>query len=390
MGRQPMTGPNSATHTATATEDSSQFGLHAFWYIACESHELTASQPLARTILDERIVLFRDEHNQAVALRDRCMHRSAPLSKGSVRDGCIQCPYHGWTYNTQGQVVSVPCEEEDPTAIRGHQKRFDGVKRNAVRHDVCEQENYVYVRLHQDHPSGKAKKNPSDPVSTAGADSILPFSMPCHKKPGYKHVRLQNRFDNSVVNCAENFIDIPHTVFVHPGIFRKSRRQKITATASLSKGQVHVTYKGETDNLGWFRIFLNPSKAPIEHEDHYIMPNVTMVEYRFGPKRHLFITSQSVPINDSQSLVYTDLTFDYGIWTWLASPIIRWQGQKVIDQDVEILAQQMENIKRYGDSFAHTAADTIHLYVEQIWNELLHQRDPRLLDERTKTFSFWV
>ena len=40
-------------------------------------------------------------------LRDRCMHRAAPLSKGRVEGGCVRCPYHGWLYDAAGDVVEV-------------------------------------------------------------------------------------------------------------------------------------------------------------------------------------------------------------------------------------------------------------------------------------------
>jgi vanillate O-demethylase monooxygenase subunit len=48
------------------------------WYIAAWSDEI-ASRPLARRILGEPIVLFRDSAGAVVALQDRCCHRGAPL-----------------------------------------------------------------------------------------------------------------------------------------------------------------------------------------------------------------------------------------------------------------------------------------------------------------------
>ena len=99
-----------------------------------------------------------------------------------------------------------------------------------------------------------------------------------------------------MTSCVENFIDVPHTVFVHPGIFRVAR----------DGGRVEVTFLGETENLGWFRRFLNPRGGVIEHVDRFFAPNLTSVEYRFGPRRHLFITSQSVPVTPDRTRVATD------------------------------------------------------------------------------------
>ena len=67
----------------------------------------------------------------------------------------------------------------------------------------------------------------------------------------------------------ENFIDIPHTVYVHPGIFRNERRQEIEVDIVRKDGAVKATYRNETDNLGWFSRFLNPGGHEIVHTDDF-------------------------------------------------------------------------------------------------------------------------
>ena len=43
---------------------------------------------------------------------DRCSHRLAPLSEGRVTKGCLECPYHGWSFDGAGKCVRVPQQEE--------------------------------------------------------------------------------------------------------------------------------------------------------------------------------------------------------------------------------------------------------------------------------------
>ncbi len=51
----------------------------------------------------QSFVMFRDAQGVAGALRDRCPHRFAPLSRGRVRaDGRLECPYHGWHFDREG------------------------------------------------------------------------------------------------------------------------------------------------------------------------------------------------------------------------------------------------------------------------------------------------
>lgn len=324
-----------------------------FWYVVAESHELRGERALSRRVLGEWLAIFRGADGRPAALQDRCKHRNGRLSKGTVKDGCLACPYHGWTYDPEGQVVAVPAEGPAFKATGG---------RRGQCFEALEQDGFVYVRL-------------------AKSDTA-PFAMPHYGERGWRSVRLQNRFENDVTNCAENFIDVPHTVFVHPGIFRRSRAQKIRAVVRRSAGEVHARYLGETDNLGWFRWFLNPDGKEIEHTDSFYMPNVTQVIYKFGPRRVFIITSQSVPCDEGETLVYTDLTFDYGFWNLFAPPIVRWQSQKVIDQDLVALASQREVIDKYGRDFSNTSADVIHVFVESIRDALAEGKDPRELADR--------
>jgi phenylpropionate dioxygenase-like ring-hydroxylating dioxygenase large terminal subunit len=38
----------------------------------------------------------------------RCPHRLVPLAAGAVVDGRLQCPYHGWRYDSEGRCVDIP------------------------------------------------------------------------------------------------------------------------------------------------------------------------------------------------------------------------------------------------------------------------------------------
>ncbi len=336
-----------------------------YWYIVAESSELTADVVLSRAVLGEWLAVVRGEDGKPVAFRDRCMHRAGRLSKGRMcKPGQLQCPYHGWTYDSTGELVAVPAEGDS------FQKKSS---RRLTVFRTCEQEGYVYVQL-----------------SDRDVAQKVPFAMPKYQAPGWKSVRLQNRFRNNVTNCVENFIDVPHTVFVHPGIFRTSRRQRVEATVRRTRGEVHVEYRGETDNLGWFKRFLNPRGGQIEHSDHFYAPNITSVYYKFSEGREFFITSQSIPCEHDQTLVYTDLSFNYGFWTRFAAPFVRWQGQQVIDQDIVALNDQMDVIDKYGDHFANTSADIIHVYVESIRKLLEKDGDPESMRDKSQDIAFWV
>lgn len=89
------------------------------WY-AVAAVDQTSDGPLSVDIRGNAYVIWRGADHQLIAALDRCTHREARLSQGTVNGGCLQCPYHGWTFGDEGRCVDVPSSGEDsaipPTA----------------------------------------------------------------------------------------------------------------------------------------------------------------------------------------------------------------------------------------------------------------------------------
>lgn len=315
--------------------------LPQFWYVLAESHEVTSHSVLARQVLDEWLACYRDEGGKVVVARDRCIHRCAKLSAGSVKEGKLSCRYHGWVYGSEGKVVSIPVE--------GGEQAANNRKVRAKTYKVVEQEGYVYVCL---EPGIHTPPHP-----TALSDIAMTLRG---------NVRLQHKFNNSLANCVENYIDVPHTAYVHHGVFRKPKGEMLRTTVSRNQGAVHITYHGERVNLGSFSFFLNPKGEEIEHSDHFYAPNITSVHYLLPCGYRYCITSQSIPVTEMETMVYTDISYDFGIWTDLARLMVARQARIVIAQDIDILDEQGRNIEKYGEKFFPTSADTIHTLTSEI------------------------
>jgi phenylpropionate dioxygenase-like ring-hydroxylating dioxygenase large terminal subunit len=74
--------------------------------------------PIALEVLGEKYVIWKAPGGNMSegwsVMRDMCPHRLAPLSEGRVDavSGCLECPYHGWQFNTQGACTKIP--QQDP------------------------------------------------------------------------------------------------------------------------------------------------------------------------------------------------------------------------------------------------------------------------------------
>ena len=55
------------------------------------------------------MLVVRGEDGELRAFRNVCRHRAARLREGRGDCGkAIRCPYHGWTYRTDGRLIGVP------------------------------------------------------------------------------------------------------------------------------------------------------------------------------------------------------------------------------------------------------------------------------------------
>jgi phenylpropionate dioxygenase-like ring-hydroxylating dioxygenase large terminal subunit len=80
--------------------------LANFWYpIAVAAH--VTDQPVAATLLDQKLVIYRSAQSVVVA-DNLCLHRGVPLSMGWCEEGQIVCKYHGFRYDGEGQCVNIP------------------------------------------------------------------------------------------------------------------------------------------------------------------------------------------------------------------------------------------------------------------------------------------
>lgn len=318
--------------------------LRDYWYVACTSDELGAAKPLGRTILEENLVLYRGEDHQPICFVDRCLHRNAQLSEGFTKGGCLVCPYHGWTFDRSGSCVRIPTEGPEP---RRHPKK------QLAAFPVREQEGLVWVYMGDSARSGERE----------------PYRMPRCGEAGWTTYYMVTPFDGDVTDCAENFMDVPHTVTVHAGWFRSEVKKKVEAVVERTEDSVLVTYHLEDDAIGFTKYLLNPSGEPTVHTDNFYMPNVTRVDYSWAGKRAFIICSQCTPVSPLKTMVYTAITFRLGLgglFDRVMLPALRWYTRQVIQQDVDIMANQTRSVRRYGKSFMNAEADLHHVFIESL------------------------
>lgn len=327
--------------------------LRENWYIAGLARELSvsSSRPLSTVLYETPLVIYRDEKGKLQAALDRCLHRGAKLSEGTCVQGRLRCPYHGWTYGADARLCDVPSEgqEKAPPKTRWALPTFP----------VFEQDGVIWVWMGEKAPP-----------------SLPSWRFPYAEDPEWTGYFMVTDFHNEVTHLVENFMDVPHTVFVHDTWFRKRREIKVPITVQLQRSRVLVTYEQPDDNIGFSAKVLNPSRAPMSHTDEFIFPNITRVDYRFGDRGYV-INSQCTPLGRYHTRVYTWISYRLfeGTIGRVANRVLlramQFYTRQVIEQDVEIMKNQGTNLQRLdeqgaGSPFRSTAADELHLAVERL------------------------
>lgn len=88
-------------------------GLKEYWYPALEAKKVK-NKPVGLKICGVDLVFYRGQHGEVSCLWNVCPHRGGSLMHGDCHyPGTISCPYHGWTYDGDGNLLAVLPEGPD-------------------------------------------------------------------------------------------------------------------------------------------------------------------------------------------------------------------------------------------------------------------------------------
>jgi phthalate 4,5-dioxygenase oxygenase subunit len=85
--------------------------IRSYWLPILLSRELEADgRALRLRIMGEDLVTFRDTNGNVGVLDELCAHRGASLYYARNENCGLQCVYHGWKYDVNGQCLETPNE----------------------------------------------------------------------------------------------------------------------------------------------------------------------------------------------------------------------------------------------------------------------------------------
>ena len=163
----------------------SSFPLNAWYACACDVE--VKNELFARTVCNQKLVMYRKLDGSVAILEDACWHRLLPLSKGRLNGDEVTCGYHGLVYNADGRCTHMPSQETiNPSAcVRSY--------------PVVEKHRFVWVW----------------PGEAALADPALVPDLHWNDDPAWAGDGKMIRVACDYRLVLDNLMDLTHETFVH-------------------------------------------------------------------------------------------------------------------------------------------------------------------------------
>jgi phenylpropionate dioxygenase-like ring-hydroxylating dioxygenase large terminal subunit len=160
------------------------------WFRIAYSHELTLKKVLSLYYFGKDLVIFRTEDGTACVMDAHCPHLGAHLGYGGkVKGETIQCPFHGWCFDSNGHCTDIPYTNKIPS------------KAQIQTWSVREVNGLIFVYY---HAWGEAPTWEIPDIPEYSSSEWMPF------RPTY-----QWKLRSHIQELGEQIVDIAHLPTVH-------------------------------------------------------------------------------------------------------------------------------------------------------------------------------
>lgn len=234
-------------------------GFAKIWTPVTLATNLRQNKLLPFELASTKIVLFRDPDGTPRALVDQCPHRGVALSLGKIAgDGCIECPFHGWRFDGEGNAREVPWNP-DAKLENLHAQPIPVLERAGLI--------WVYTDL--------GVKAPHEPEIS---DLLL--------REGTRVTTVEIDWKTHWTRAMENMLDWPHLPFVHA---------KTIGRGMLPKAKARMDVHWEPTSWG-AHSSISIEDKPQEGALDFRWPNMMNLLIPM-PENRLVLMSACVPVN---------------------------------------------------------------------------------------------
>ena len=247
------------------------------WYVLGLSDEVGA-EPVGVHALGQDFVLFRDTDGCVHCLSDVCVHKGGSLCRGAVVDGTIQCPYHGWRYNGDGECVLIPSLGQDGKIPK--RARVDA-------YPTAERYGWIWAFLGELDDAERPPLPDFFPELDTG-------------KGEWRFNRGKAQFQCNWVRAIENGVDRTHAVFVHTDFGNPERTVPAPYEVEEDAHSLYVRGVGKPLNKrGKWRDAIPDKRSDRENEVRIYVPAPSIrIQMHMQPPKSQIIVTAYTPIDE--------------------------------------------------------------------------------------------
>jgi len=319
------------------------------WY-AIELGSAVSDLPVKVPVDGHDLVLYRSSDGSVHAQSDLCVHRGGSLSGGRVVDDCLECPYHGWRYDSDGRCVKIPANRPDAPIPR--KARID-------TYPCVERYGFVWAFL------GDAAESERPPLPEL--DGLDP--VPGARRKGCRAVSGTFEWRANYDRVLENAVDIAHTPFVHAGSFGnpdKPEIQDFQLERKIEDGHLaSVTASVDLDPPSpsgiWARVYRTKGeRPPVRATTGFYPPNVSLLIVR-PPLGEIRIYTAAVPIDEHRTISKFCMLRNFFTGKWADRDSLR-RTLKIFHEDRPTVEGQRPELLPFDlAAELHVKSDSIQL-----------------------------
>ncbi len=246
------------------------------WYVVLESAEVK-NEPVGVTRMGEKLVFWRDGDRKICVAADRCPHRGVAFSAGKVSDGHLQCPFHGFEFDSSGKCVLIPAMGRN------------GAITNAMRvntYPTYEAHGFIWLWWGQNAPA-----------------DLQPPQFFDNLDDTFVHGSSRDPWNAHYSRVIENQLDVVHLPFVHGRTIGRGNRTVVDGPVVEWQGDkmlyTFVYNRLDDGNPPKRSSQMQPKPKTSQHLE-FIFPNV----WQNYINDRIRVVAAFVPVDEEHTLLY--------------------------------------------------------------------------------------
>jgi phenylpropionate dioxygenase-like ring-hydroxylating dioxygenase large terminal subunit len=326
-----MAEGDTRSSSKTGSDKSPAFG-HGFlwdiWYFAALGAELKPGRLQRYEILGQPVLLGRDRTGAVYALRDICPHRAAPLSAGRMvrldsgddhAREAVECPYHGWTFRTDGVCAKIP------SLVEGQAMAIERIR--VRRYPVAETQGLVFIWM----------------ASGDGRDAEPEIPPPVFEGVVGGPPKLVDRmdFDAHIDHAVVGLMDPAHGPYVHQQWWWRSKSSQLEKAKAFEPREAGfaMTRHSPSSNSRAYRLLGGKPETEIT----FRLPGLRWEHVRVGSRQVLSLTCLT-PVSETKTRITQVIWSDHPVFA-LLKPFIALGARAFLRQDGEMVNLQNQGLR---------------------------------------------